>query len=95
MIEVYKILHGVYDEKVVPELVTVQGSVTRGNSLKLKVNRCKYDINKFSFCSRAVLKWNMLPDSMVLASSVNAFKNNLDKFWDHDGIIYDQAYDFY
>ena len=63
--------------------------------LKLKVHRCKYDLNKYSFCNRVVNKWNALPDSVVLASSVNAFKNRFDKLWDHDDIIYDQEFVFY
>ena len=53
---------------------------TRGNSLKLSVNRCKYNLKKFSFSSRIVNIWNSLPDSVVMADSVNMFKNSLDKY---------------
>ena len=33
--------------------------------------------------------WNSLPESVVCAPSVNAFKNRLDKFLDRQDIKYD------
>ena len=61
MIEVYKILHGVYDN-VGPRLTRVEGNITRGHSMRLKVNRCRYDIRKYSFSNRIVNVWNSLPE---------------------------------
>jgi len=95
MIETFKIINGYYDANVVPNLTRVLGSVTRGNSFKLKVTRCKTDIRKFSFCNRIVNLWNMLPDSVVLSSSLNGFKNNFDKFFSHNDAMYDICYEFY
>ena len=40
------------------------------------------DSDRSSSCSqRAVNDWNALPQSVVDASSVNSFKNRLDKYW--------------
>ena len=81
MIEVFKILKQYYDASVVPHLERNSDTRTRGNSLKLKVVRCKYDVRKFSFCNRVVNLWNSLPDYVVNSDSLNIFKNNLDRHW--------------
>ena len=46
MIEVFKILSGVYDMHVCPNLLRSDNVRTRGNCLKLKTNPTKYDIRK-------------------------------------------------
>ena len=33
------------------------------------------------FANRVVTPWNELPQEVVSAESVNAFKNRLDKYW--------------
>ena len=33
--------------------------------------------------------WNSLPNSVVDASTVNAFKARLDKFWSHQAVKFD------
>ena len=88
MIEVYKILHDIYDQSVVPSLVKHTDSRTRGNVFKLKVERCNYDIRKYSFCNRVICLWNSLPDSVVCACSLNMFKSYLDKHWEKEDIFY-------
>ena len=89
MIEVYKILTGKYDAQIVPNLVLVETVATRGNSFKLKTERPKYDLRKFSFTSRIVSLWNSLPDSVVCAESTNSFKNKLDSHWRNEEMFYD------
>ena len=81
LLEVYKILNNLYDVKTIPSLEINVDTRTRGNSFKLKVERCKYDVRKFSFCNRVVRAWNYLPDSVVTSNSINVFKNQLDKFF--------------
>ena len=44
-------------------------------------------MRKFSFANRVVGLWNSLPEEVVSACSVNAFKNRLDKHWEK--IAYD------
>ena len=53
---------------------------TRGNSRRLVKNFSRYDVRKYSFTQRIVNIWNSLPEHVVNSSSVNSFKNNLDKF---------------
>ena len=82
MIEVYKILHGVYDERVTSELFNIKDQArTRGHSLRLTKHRCRLDMRKNFFTSRVVNVWNSLTEKVVCAPSVNAFENRLDKLW--------------
>jgi hypothetical protein len=89
MIEVYKILQGLYDSDIVPLLLRNTYSATRGNKFKLAHVRSHYDLRKYSFCSRVVGLWNTLPDYIVSSLTLNAFKNSLDKFWSKEEMFYD------
>jgi len=89
MIEVYKILSGVYNSNIAPNLVRSTDIRTRGNSLKLSHTRSHYDLRKHSFCSRVVGVWNSLPDNVVNVLSVNSFKNALDKLWVKEEMYFD------
>ena len=94
MIEVYKILTASYFSLGSPELVRNVNSRTRGNSLKLLVKRSRLDIRKFSFCVRVVNIWNSLPNWVVESQSVNAFKNNFDKFSKTKEVFYNYESDW-
>jgi hypothetical protein len=89
MIEVFKILNGFYDGNVAPPLTRNLDTRNRGNSFKLKVERCNYDVRKFSFCNRVVNMWNSLPEHVVVSSSLNIFKNSLDAHWKCQLFYYD------
>ena len=56
---------------------------------KLNKGRAKYDLRKFYLTNRVVNDWNSLPDHVVLSETVNIFKSRLDKFWQHQDMIYD------
>ena len=49
-----------YDSDVATKL-TLNASVTRGNSLKLLNQSFHYDLRKYSFPARVVNIWNSLP----------------------------------
>ncbi|XP_041485083.1 protein artichoke-like [Lytechinus variegatus] len=86
MIDVYKYLHGYYDSS--SELFYLrQGGKTRGHSLKLEKRYSRLDVRKFFFANRVIDVWNSLPEDVVTACSVIAFKNRLDKHWEK--IAYD------
>ena len=89
MIQVYKILHCIYDSSVVPHLLRNNDNRTRGNSFKLRYQYAKYDLRKYSFSCRVVSVWNSLPDIVVCSPSLNSFKNSLDKFWANQEFLYD------
>ena len=88
MIDVYKYINRVYDTDR-PELHLFQGRDTRGNSLKLAKGHCRLNLRAGYFSQRVVRVWNSLPDSVVTAPSVNAFKNRLDAHWKSLSTLYD------
>jgi len=61
------------------------------NSIILRV--CEYDYfssqPERTVNERNVNIWNSLPNSVVDASTVNAFKARLDKFWSHQAVKFD------
>jgi len=60
----------------------------RGHSMKLskqRTVRTSHDVRKFSFSQRVVQEWNKLSEDVVEATTVNQFKNILDKFWQRYG----------
>jgi len=63
-------------------------SITRGNKFKLVPQHCKYDLRKHYFTNRVVPIWNSLPNDVVMADTINLFKNHLDKFWSSCEFVY-------
>ena len=61
---------------------------TRGHRFKLKSKRCRLDVRKYFFSQRVVNEWNSLPESVVMSTSVNSFKNSLDKFFRNCGRVF-------
>ena len=99
MIELFKILKGIYDPLCVPQLDLVQISEdtirTRGNTYKLIKHHCYYDLRKFNFTNRVIPVWNSLPNHVVSADTINTFKNRLDKFWSDQEELYDYNADLH
>jgi len=52
---------------------------TRGHELKLYTRRSRLELRKNFFSQRVVTHWNKLPESVVMAETVNTFKNRLDR----------------
>ena len=78
MIETYKLLHDIYDP-ILPKLLDpVEKSKTRGHRFKLPKKSAKNNIKRHVFSHRIVNDWNSLPEDVVSAPSVNAFRNRLD-----------------
>ncbi|KAK7089668.1 hypothetical protein V1264_024901 [Littorina saxatilis] len=80
MIEVYKYLHGFYKTER-PQFSFFAGRDTRGSTLKLSKPRYRLNVRGNFFSERVVNTWNSLPDQVVTAPSVNAFKARLDAHW--------------
>ena len=78
-IEVYKIIHQLYDPVTTDKLLTLDSNKnTRSNTLKLKKKRVNLlPFQKF-FTNRVINKWNKLPENIVCSESLNIFKNRLD-----------------
>ena len=81
VIEAYKYLHGLYNVCESPLVLDDRLVQTRGHSLKLKKISCKTSLRQKFFVIRVVDLWNRLPEEIVMAPSINALKNRLDKHW--------------
>ena len=57
---------------------------TRGNPLKLAKTHVSTRQRSNFFTQRVINDWNGLPESVVTADTINAFKNRLDVVWRKD-----------
>ena len=89
MIQVFKIISGLYDINSVVDFNMSHVSYTRGNIYKMQPIRAHYNIRKFFFSNRIVTLWNSLPNHVIISESVNIFKNRLDKFWEKQDFKYE------
>ena len=89
MIEVYKLVHGIYDRSSSIALDFSGITQTRGNSFKLIKRQFHYAIRKYFFVNRVVSLWNSLPEEVVTVTTVNKFKMHLDKYWSNKAFKYD------
>ena len=92
MIELYKLIHGSYDRNTsnINNLYKDHNKLnerTRGHMWKICHGRSRLNLRKESFPNRAVNMWNVLPEYVVNAPSVDSFKNRLDKQWSNEDIV--------
>ena len=57
-----------------------ESKITRWHNFTLVKKQSRLDIRKFSFSQRTITAWNKLSAECVHASSVNVFKNRIDKY---------------
>ena len=78
LIETFKILKGL---EGIPSscLFELNTSVTRGNSLKLNKPRSRLNIRYNNFSQRVINAWNRLPEQVISSTTLNGFKNYLDR----------------
>ena len=85
-------MQGIYDEEAIPKLDRRSDHVertNRRNTKQLFISRSNKDIRANFFTRRVAPVWNLLPEEIVTAPSVNSFKNKLDKLWDNHPMKYD------
>ena len=77
--EVFKILNGYenIDSNIFFE--SKESKITRGHNYTLVKTKSRLDVRKYSFSQRTINVWNNLSTDYVHASSVNMFKNKIDK----------------
>jgi len=51
----------------------------RGHSAKIVKNRCRLDVRRHFFCKRVIDRWNSLDQCIIDSTTVNAFRNGLEK----------------
>ena len=92
MTEVFKIIHNLHGIESSPKLLKWEDvsfrTGTRSHTLKLFTQRAKTNIRKNAFPIRVAEPWNSLPETVVQAKSLNAFKNHLDQYWSYQEILY-------
>ena len=74
---VFKILNG-YENIDSNEIK--ESKITRGHNYTLVKKQSRLDVRKYSFSQRTINVWNKLSTDCVHASSVNMFKNKIDKY---------------
>jgi len=91
MIEVYKILHEIYDPEIKTPLKKLRDirPEARGHKLALSMPRHRLDLRKYSFMHRVVPIWNSLSELTVTAPNVDTFKARLDKEWASQPSVFD------
>ena len=65
-----------------------ESSRTRGHKAALVKEQCRLDMGKYSFSQRVINEWNKLPNYCVNASSLNMFKNRIDRYMLRAGDTY-------
>ena len=81
LIEVYKVLHKIYDPLTTNNLFVQNTNSTRTNQFKLEKCRMNKPFQSF-FTNRIINTWNKLPFTVVSAEDLNTFKNRVDSHLD-------------
>ena len=89
LIEMYKIVNKCYSPDTTLSIRYNTYAQTRGNNYKIFAQHISYDMRKYFFTNRVMNVWNSLPNSVVCAPSMNAFKNILDGFMSDQEMVYD------
>ena len=79
-IEVFKIVNGYENIDYNIFLEIKESKITRGHNYMLVKKQSRLDVRKYSFSQRTINVWNNLSTDCVHASSVNMFKNKIDKY---------------
>ena len=75
----FKIVNGYEDVDRNMFFKLKEGSRTRGHKVALVKEKSRLDMRKYSF-SQVINEWNKLTNDFVSASSVNMFKNRIDRY---------------
>ena len=59
-----------------------------GHKAALVKEQCSLDMRKYSFSQKVINEWNKLSNDCVNASSVNMFKNRINRYLIRAGYIY-------
>ena len=79
-IEVFEIMNGYEDIARKMFFKRKEGSRTRGHKAALVKEQCRLQMRKYSFLQRVINEWNKLSNDCVDVSSVNMFKNRIDRY---------------
>ncbi|XP_076442806.1 uncharacterized protein LOC143281482 [Babylonia areolata] len=80
MIDTNKYVHGIYKTDK-PQFTLSSNKASRGHSLKQSKVRCRLNVRSAFFAERVINTWNGLPEEVVTAPTLAAFKGRLDTRW--------------
>ena len=100
MIEMFKLSHGYYDVAAMHDFIEFGSNDTseprlRRHNYHVKKERFRKDVRKFAFKCRVTEQWNHLPRAVVEATTLNNFKNKIDKLWNRTGFMYNPDIDIH
>src|SRR6266581_2517713 len=76
----YALITGDYEFSLVPYLIHIPPSITRGHNLKIFPPNINYVRSKQNFLSRTIPLWNSLPISVFSATSRYSFRKKVSKY---------------
>ena len=88
LIEVFKITHGLSSLSLDIFFVLDTESRTRGHPWKLKKRRINTDLRQHFFSERIINCWNKLDSATVCVTTVNSFKDRLQRLWMKDEFVF-------
>ena len=94
LIEMYKMIHGMYDKDVLPFFdlrEDVVSTVNRRHSKQIFITRSAKDVRSNYYTKRVAPVWNELTEEIVSAPSVDSFKRRLDEHWKDHPMKYDHT----
>ena len=94
LIEMFKMLNGMYDEDVIPPIQLRSDQVdrtNRGHSKQIFISRSVTDLRANYFTRRVAPVWNGLTEDILSAVSVDSFKKKLGKLWENHPMKYDSS----
>ena len=90
MIEVFKILNGLYDTAATERFFTTNEREKRKNPFKIVTKKTRTTARQNFFTVAAINDWNSLPEAVISSESVHVSKSRLDKLWASE--IYDASF---
>ena len=83
MIEIFKIINGMYDESATGNLIQFIERNSRKHGQQLSIRRARLELRKKFFSVDGPKGWNELPEHVVSSESLDIFKTRLDRHWQH------------
>ena len=78
LVMMYKVIHGhVHIQSILPLVQSFSNGVTRGHHNKYLQPATRTDAYKHSFFPSAIKLWNVLPEELIDAKTIDKFKNLL------------------
>ena len=81
LIETFKIVKGLSGLSFGDFFAFIPTNATRGHSLRLQRSHSRLEVRAHFFTNRVIPQWNILPEQVVMCTSVQAFKKALDACW--------------